>query len=244
VILELSNVSLSNPSGSRYLLEDISFTVNQGDRLGIIGPVGAGKTSLLKLLNKLQNPQLGKISFQQQDIAQIPSVKLRSMIALVPQEPKLLGMSVAQALAYPLQLQNQPRGINQEKIDYWREQLDIPDDWLERNELQLSLGQRQKVAIARALVTKPKILVLDEPTSSLDVASAHHLIDLLIQQTETQQTTVLMVNHQLNLIQKFAQRIIWLEEGKLYQDIAVSEINWQGLEERFAKKTPENLDNC
>lgn len=240
--LELSEVSLTTPNQSRYLLEGISFKLNQGDRLGIIGTVGSGKTSLLRLFNRLSSPSQGKIYFQQQDITEISVFKLRSMIALVLQEPKLLGMTVADALAYPLVLQKQATAIISYRVNYWREQLNIPDSWLDRNELQLSLGQRQQVAIARALIQEPKILLLDEPTSALDVAVANNLMEMLIKQAQECQMTVIMVNHQLNLVQKFAQQILWLHQGKIHQYLPTSQIDWQTLSNKFSQLSQENSE--
>lgn len=238
--LELLAVSLTTPNQSGYLLSGISFEVKPGDRLGIIGTVGSGKTSLLRLLNRLNSPTQGKIYFQQQDIATISVFKLRSMIALVLQEPKLLGMTVADALAYPLILQKQSPTLIKSRIDYWREQLHIPESWLDRNELQLSLGQRQQVAIARALIQEPKILLLDEPTSALDVAVAHYLMETLIKQAQERQMIVIMVNHQLNLVQQFAQQILWLHQGKIHQHTPNSQIDWQTLSSKFSQLSQEN----
>ena len=238
--LELFDVSLTTPNGSRYLLENISFAVSQGDRLAIIGTVGSGKTTLLRLLNRLSTPVQGKIYFNNEDIRNIAVFKLRSMIALVLQEPKLLGMTVAEALAYPLVLQKQTPAIINQRVDYWREQLQIPDSWLDRNELQLSLGQRQQVAIARALILEPQILLLDEPTSALDMAVAHNLMETLSFQAQSRQMTIIMVNHQLNLVQQFANRIIWLNQGKIYQDTQSSSLDWQILEQKFKELSQQN----
>ncbi|ELR97663.1 ATP-binding cassette domain-containing protein [Gloeocapsa sp. PCC 73106] len=240
MILEFRDVSLTNNSEAIYLLQDISFSVNQGDRVGIIGAVGSGKTTLLRLANRLASPHGGKIYFEGQDISLISVFKLRSMIALVPQEPKLLGMTVAETLAYPLVLQNQNATLITQKVDYWRNQLHIPETWLDRNELQLSLGQRQQVAIARALVTEPKILLLDEPTSALDVAVAQNLINNLAQ---LQETTILMVNHQLNVVQDFATRLIWVNDGKLYQDLHTNQLNWSELTAKFNQLAQDNSEN-
>lgn len=238
--LEFRDIRFSNPTGTVDLLQDISLTVYKGDRLGIIGAVGSGKSTLLRLINRLSSPSGGKIFWEGQDISEISVFKLRSMIALVLQEPKLLGMSVKEALAYPLVLQNQTPAVINQRVDYWRNLLHIPEAWLERTELQLSLGQRQQVAIARALVTEPKVLLLDEPTSALDVVVAHHLIETL---TTLEQTTILMVNHQLNLVKDFAQRLLWLNQGRIYQDISANQINWGEIESKFVQLSQEQAED-
>jgi D-methionine transport system ATP-binding protein len=214
-ILKLSGVGLSDENGFETILENISFTVNQGDRLGIMGPSGAGKTSLLRLLNRLAEPSQGEIFFEGQPFAEIPVLSLRRQIVLVPQEPKLLGMTVKNALVYPLQLQLLKNSEIQSRIDYYCQKLGIPDEWLDRNELQLSVGQRQLVTIARGLIMQPKILLLDEPTSALDADKSDHLINILIELSETQNLTIIMVNHQQRLIDQFTTQVLSLAQGQM-----------------------------
>ena len=230
--MQLQQVSLAASVGSSYLLRDVSCSVFEGDRVGIIGPSGAGKTSLLRLLNRLSESTHGLIELRGQRLSQIPAVSLRAQIVLVPQEPKLLGMRVQEALAYPLLLQKLPKAEIFTRLETWRTRLNIPEAWLERHELQLSLGQRQLVAIARALVMHPKILLLDEPTSALDAGHASHLLQLLIELAD-QKMTVLMINHQLDQIQQFASRILYLENGQLVKDASAPELDWLKLREKI-----------
>ncbi|MBD2361984.1 ATP-binding cassette domain-containing protein [Anabaena minutissima FACHB-250] len=215
------------------ILRDISFAVSPGERLAILGPSGAGKTSLLRLINRLSEPASGKIYLDNQDYRQIPIIKLRQMVTLVLQEPRLLGMTVQQALAYPLVLRDLPKQTIQERVNHWVEQLQIPNDWLGRTELQLSTGQRQLVAIARALVIQPQILLLDEPTSNLDIGRATHLMQVLIQLNQTHQTTILMINNQIDLTQIFCTRLLNLEQGSLLSNQTASNIDWVNLKERL-----------
>lgn len=217
------------------ILQDISLEVFQGERLAIIGSVGAGKTSLLRLLNRLIEPTSGKIYLENQEYRQIPVIQLRQMLVLVLQESKLLGMTVGQALAYPLVLRGLSKQIIQERITHWTEQVHIPSEWLGRTEVQLSAGQRQLVAIARALVIQPKILLLDEPTSALDAGTASHLMQVLTQLSQTHQTTILMVNHQLELAQMFCTRLLHLRQGHLLANQRFPEINWVELRESLIK---------
>ncbi len=217
------------------ILTDICFEVFQGDRIAIIGPSGAGKTSLLRLLNRLSEPTSGRIYLENQDYQKIPVLQLRQQVMLVSQEPKLLGMTVQQAITYPLTLQQLPQRQIQERLDSYREMLHIPEDWLDRTELQLSVGQRQLVAIARALVSQPKILLLDEPTSALDAGTASHVLGVLAGLVEKNQITILMVNHQLDMAQRFCTRVLYLQEGQLLQDVPASRMNWEQLRETLVQ---------
>lgn len=217
LLLQVSGINLTDPSGRTQLLNDISFSLKKGDRIAIIGHSGSGKTTLLRLINRLQDPTSGIIKFESQPLNRIPVIKLRQQVVLVPQEPKLLGMTVQEALAYPLKLQQLSQREIQTRIDHWREKLLLPDDWLERNELQLSVGQRQLVSIVRGLVMQPKLLLLDEPTSALDGERASHLIQQLITLTETSSTAIIMVNHQLKFVEKFSDKILKINQGKLVE---------------------------
>ncbi|WP_228060711.1 ATP-binding cassette domain-containing protein [Coleofasciculus sp. LEGE 07081] len=237
--LQLKQVSLVTSARGAIpaspILTDISFDVFRGDRLCLIGSSGAGKTSLLRLLNRLSESTSGTIYLENQDIRQIPVLQLRRQVMLVPQEPKLLGMTVREALAYPLVLQQLPKNAIAQRLTTYRELLHIPADWLERTELQLSVGQRQLVAIARALVIEPKIVVLDEPTSALDAGIASYVLGVLADLAVQDKITVLMVNHQLDMAQVFSTRVLYLQEGRLLQDTSANQIDWKQLRERLVQ---------
>jgi D-methionine transport system ATP-binding protein len=236
--LRIEGVSLKTPIASNYLLENISFQVEKGDRVAIVGPSGAGKTSLLRLLNRLSSPTSGSIYLENKEYRQIPAIALRQQITLILQESKLLGMSVREALAYPLKL----RGVNSsnigERISGAIEQLHIPQEWLDRTELQLSVGQKQLVAIARGIILQPKILLLDEPTSALDAGKAAHILQVLTQLTNNQ-TTILMVNHQLEIAEEFSTRVLHLQRGKLIENSISHQINWVQLRQNLIQAEAE-----
>ncbi|NEP58142.1 MAG: ATP-binding cassette domain-containing protein [Symploca sp. SIO2G7] len=235
--LQLKQVSLVTSIKGQVtgvpILTDISFSVFPGDRICLIGPSGAGKTSLLRLLNRLSEPNQGEIYLENRDIRKIPILELRRQVMLVAQEPKLLGMTVREALAYPLWLQHLPQPTITERIETYREQLLIPEEWLGRTELQLSLGQRQLVAIARALVAQPKILLLDEPTSALDAGTASRLLSSLTELALKDKMTIVMINHQLDLAQLFCTRVLYLQDSQLLQDTPANQIDWQQLQEQL-----------
>ena len=241
-IMELQEASLAASVGSAYLLQDVSFSVDRGDKVAIIGATGSGKTTLLRLLNRLSSPTTGTIYLEEKPLSHIPVIQLRQQIVLVPQEPKLLGMSVQETLAYPLTLQKLPPKEISQRVETWRNALRIPQEWLERNELQLSLGQRQLIAIARGLIMQPKILLLDEPTSALDVGIANHLLTILDQLTEDGHTTIIMVNHQLELIQNFARRILYLDTGRVQEDLAADRSAWQRLQAKLLQKEAQEAE--
>ena len=216
----------------RTLLTNISVAIAKGQKTALIGATGSGKTTFLRLLNRLIDPSAGNILWNGKNIQEIPIQTLRRKVLLVSQEPSLLGMTVSEAIAYPLQLQNLPQSEIDSRLQKWLEKLQIDRKLLNRSELELSLGQRQWVAIARALVMEPEILLLDEPTSSLDRGLSHLLLDTLTELTQlTQPVTVVMINHQLDLVQTWCDRLICLHNGELVQDTEASLVDWQAVDD-------------
>ncbi len=223
------------PIAVHYLLQDIAFEVVRGERVAIVGASGSGKTTLLRLLNRLNEPTQGSLYLEGQDFRQIPVLQLRQQITLVQQESKLLGMTVREAMLYPLRLRSVPLTAAEQQVSEWVERLHIPQEWLDRTELQLSVGQRQLVAIARALVIQPKVLLLDEPTSALDSGRSDHVLKLL----KELPLTVLMANHQLDLAQSFSDRVLHLHRGKLVQNELSDRVDWQTLQTTIRQSEAE-----
>ncbi|MBF2028930.1 MAG: ATP-binding cassette domain-containing protein [Oscillatoriales cyanobacterium C42_A2020_001] len=224
------------------LLQDLSFQVFPGDRVAIVGASGAGKTSLLRLLNRLSEPTTGTLYFNGQPYPQITTMQLRQQIVLVPQESKLLGMTVEEALAYPLELRGIPKKMIQQRIGEWSDRFHLSLEWMSKTEQQLSVGQRQLVAIVRALVIQPPILLLDEPTSALDVGRSHQVLDILTELSSRQQTTVVMANHQLTLAQQFATRVLHLQNGQVLADEPAHAVDWAAVEQHLRATEAEQAD--
>ena len=162
-----------NP-GTR-LFEDLSWRLDKGCHATIEGPSGSGKTSFLRLLSGLISPTFGTIAWQGQPYAR----HIRQDIVYVAQTPKLLGMTVAEAIAYPLKLRLTPESQIQTRVADITDRLEIPTSWLTQTELQLSQGSQQWVSLARALVMAPIVLLLDEPTATLDELQRYRLMDIL-----------------------------------------------------------------
>ncbi len=203
--------------------------------IGIIGASGAGKSSLLRLLNYLHSHDQGEFLWENKSIEQTPPRQLRQKVVLVPQESKLLGMDIQSALVYPLQLQNLSKTEIQQRLSWCLDIFAIPQSWLSRHESEFSVGQRQLIAIARGAIMQPKILLLDEPTSALDFQKASWLRKTLINLSINQKISIVVVNHDLKWISKFAQRVILLSQGKVTEDLTTSQINWQTIEATFAE---------
>jgi len=202
---------------SWVVLQDITFDVNQGEFAFICGPTGAGKSTLLKLIYKDEEPTSGSIKVLDQDLKLLKKKgipRLRRKIGVIFQDFKLLqDRTLEENVAFTLEVTNTPpREIKKKLMDiltYLRlsyKRFSYP--------YQLSGGEQQKVAIARALVRDPYILLADEPTGNLDTKSAHDILNILLD-INYKGTTVLMATHNLTLVKKAKKRVLNIEEGKL-----------------------------
>jgi len=227
-MLQLNKVDFYK--GSICILNDINLQIEQAQLIGLIGPPSAGKTTFLKLFNRLIEPTHGQILYYGQSLRKLPIKSVRTSLVLVPQSVSLLGMRADEAISYPLKLQNLPDSTIQERLDYWLAKFPLLEEFLDKGEWELSLGQRQIVSLVRALVMQPKVLLLDEPVSALDSAMANKVIELLLEVNQNHQTTIIMVNHQLEILKQFAQRIFSLEDGKLSDEIITEATNWSSYQ--------------
>ena len=233
MLLQLESIHYTPPNFTRPLLTDISFSLAAGEVITLTGMTGAGKTTLLRLINRLCEPTNGQIVLDGENYRSIAPTTLRQRVMLVAQEPKLLGMKVREALAYPLQLRSLDPAAIKQRIVTITEQFEIPTDWFDRTELQLSAGQKQIVSIARGVITQPQVLLLDEPIANLDFTTAERVLTTLNQITRSQQIGTIIVNHQLELAAKFSDRLLYLQDEKLLTDTASTSVNWQYLQQQI-----------
>ena len=218
LLLQLQSVDYTPPNFTRPLLTDISLNLAAGESITLTGITGAGKSTLFRLINRLSEPTNGQIVLNGENYRSIPPATLRQRVMLVAQEPKLLGMKVRDALAYPLQLRSlDPEEIKQ-RIVTITDRLEIPSDWFDLTELQLSAGQKQIISIARGIITQPQVLLLDEPIANLDLTTAARILKTIDEITRSQQIGTIVINHQLELAAKFSDRLLYLQAGKLLLD--------------------------
>ena len=237
-VLEFTEVSLRASVGMGLLLDQISFAIAPQSRLAIVGPSGAGKTSLLRLMNRLRDPDGGQIWYRQQPLNQYPVIELRRQIGLVMQDSRLLGQSVEETLCYPARLRGVGAASARRTLQPWLERLKIPQDWLNRQTVELSVGQRQRVAIARTLATQPDIVLLDEPTAAQDIGYAKYLLDYLTEIDTS--SAVVMVNHQLEFMADWATHVLHLQQGKLVSYKPAGQVDWSLLKQRIVDAQQED----
>jgi D-methionine transport system ATP-binding protein len=243
LLLQLESIDYTPVNFTKPLLTDISFSLAAAESITLTGITGAGKSTLLRLINRLNEPTAGRILLNGENYRSLPPTTLRQRVMLVAQEPKLLGMKVRDALAYPLQLQSIGTEEIKQRIVTITEQLEIPSDWFDRTELQLSAGQKQIVSIARGIITQPQVLLIDEPIANLDFTTAERVLKTINNITRSQQIGTIAISHQLELAAKFSDRLLYLQDGKLAIDKVSSAIDWQDLQQQIRTSEEQSISD-
>ncbi|MBJ6801490.1 ABC transporter ATP-binding protein [Geomonas propionica] len=211
--------------GSVKLLDGISFSAKAGEITAIIGPSGGGKSTLIRLINRLTEPSGGRISVAGVDIGTMDPLQLRRLVALVPQKPFMFEGTVLDNLQMPFRYRHEAGPAAQsaevaEVLTLAR----LDRELLERDARSLSLGQQQRVGVARALITKPQVLLLDEPTSALDRRTSDELAATLREICHGRNLTMIMVTHDLRLTEKVADYCFYLEAGRILEQGRAAEL--------------------
>jgi ABC-type methionine transport system ATPase subunit len=208
------------------VLDNVSFALDSASRVAIIGPSGGGKTTLLRLINRLDDPDRGQILLDGIDVRSLYPPDLRRRVGMVFQQPFLSDATVRENLNRPLSLAGRDDLTNDAAEDALR-QVNLPVNLLDINTRELSVGQQQRVAIARALVLQPGVLLLDEPTSALDLRSAEFILRLLSDLAESLLIMVIMVRHTIEQAAAFADRVLAVRDGqvKVFDDLSAA-VDW------------------
>lgn len=205
---------------NKCIINHIDLTVHTGEMLALLGHSGAGKSSLLRLINRLDEPSSGTVYFKGQDYRQIPPQSLRQQIGMMMQAPHLFPGTVASNLCFGPKHRGET--LSAESIDGLLEQVGLRG-FAARDVAMLSGGEAQRVSLARTLANKPQILLLDEPTSALDPRTAQDIEMLLARIMQENQLTVLMITHNPEQALRIAQRALVLQAGQVIFDGAVKE---------------------
>jgi D-methionine transport system ATP-binding protein len=218
--LKVDRLTFSLPY--QTLLQPVSFTVSAGEVLVVTGAQGAGKTLLLKLLNRLVEPTGGQVLWAGQDCRSILPAELRRQVAYVTAEPNLLGMTVQEALMYPLLLQQLSPRVMEQRLIGVLSNFPISEAWLPKFASELSLADCQRVAVARCLMMEPQVLLLDDPLRYLDPVGWQELRSM------AHRLCVSLIATGRNLV---SDRVLYLRNGHLLWDR--STVNWEELNEEI-----------
>ncbi len=200
----------------KAVLGPITLDLDMSGFTIVLGPNGAGKTTLLKVLHGVERLSEGAVTWS------MPEDEARQAQAYVFQSPIMLRRSVGQNLAYPLQLLGMEKSAIAERVAEWAGRIGLQDA-LERPAPRLSGGERQKLALGRALIREPQVLFLDEPCANLDGRSTRE-IETLLQQAAKSGTHIIMTTHDLGQAKRLARNVVFLLNGALHE---------QGVAEEF-----------
>jgi iron complex transport system ATP-binding protein len=210
---------------TRWILEDVSFCVQEGEVLGIVGPNGSGKTSLLKVLARLMRPLQCRIDLFGQELASMTQQEVARLVGVVQQDTQqLFPFTVAETVLMG-RFPHRPHGRwtggfgweDQEDVTIAEQAMMMVDilHLAHRPVTDLSGGERQRAMIARALAQKTKVLLLDEPTAFLDLQHQVEICSVLLRLKEESRLTVILVSHDLNLVSQYCDRILLLDRGRV-----------------------------
>jgi putative ABC transport system ATP-binding protein len=217
----LRTVNLSRVVGNKKLVDNISLEVFRGAVMAIVGSSGAGKSSFLRLLNRLDEPTNGTVYLQGTDYRTILPRKLRERVGMVMQAPYLFPGSVAENIRFGPRQRGEV--LADEQIEQILDRVGL-GGYEDQDTNHLSGGEAQRVSLARTLANSPDFLLLDEPTSALDDAAERSVEELLLQIISEENLTCLIVTHDMAQAARLAKQAVLIDSGRLVRVGAVEEI--------------------
>ncbi|MCD5414612.1 MAG: phosphate ABC transporter ATP-binding protein [Clostridiales bacterium] len=190
--------------------------IEKGEFVNIIGPSGSGKSTFLRLLNRLSSISSGEINYCGENINEINPVLLRKEVGFVFQKPYLFGETVKENIEYSSNIHN--LAVDKDYIFNMLEQLNLERSILEKNCKDLSGGEQQRICLIRTLMLKPRVLLLDEITSSLDPVNTKIVEEFITKIYNDWGITIVLVTHDLQQTKRMGKRTIFLEKGKVLKD--------------------------
>ena len=246
-MIELKHITqeydTADGKGKFFACKDVNVHVKPGDIFGIIGRSGAGKSTLVRCINLLNRPTSGSVIVDGKDLTKMPDSELREerrSIGMIFQHFNLLSSrTVYGNVALPLELAGMPKDKIREKVMPLIELVGLSEH-VNKYPSQLSGGQKQRVGIARALANNPSILLCDEATSALDPKTTDSILDLLKKINETLHITIVIITHEMNVIQKICNKVAVMDFGKVVETGSVIQV-FSDPQSDIAKRFVGNL---
>ena len=219
-IIEIKNLSKTFGSGDSQVaaLQDVNLQIRKGDIFGIIGLSGAGKSTLVRCINLLERPDEGQVLFHGENLMAMPDKELRMhrrKISMIFQSFNLLDQRTnLDNICFPLELSGVPKKEARKRAMELLETVGLPDK-AKAYPVQLSGGQKQRIAIARALASDPEVLLCDEATSALDPQTTDSILKLLQKINQERGITVIIITHQMSVIEQICHRVAILDRGEV-----------------------------
>lgn len=231
-------------------VDDVSVDIEQGEIFGVIGYSGAGKSTLIRMLNGLEGPTNGTVTIGDQVISAIRGSKLRKArheIGMIFQHFNLLwSRTVRGNISFPLEIAGVPREERKKRVNELIELVGLEGRG-DAYPSQLSGGQKQRVGIARALANNPKVLLCDEATSALDPQTTDSILELLVDINRKLKLTIVLITHEMHVIQKICHRVAVMEKGRIVEMGEVLEVfknPQQSITKRFVQQLTDLEDTA
>jgi ABC-type methionine transport system ATPase subunit len=214
-------------AGEAEILRGVTFAVQAGEVFSVVGPSGAGKSTLLRTINRLVESTVGNIFLDGAPIEEINPLELRRRIGMVFQLPALFGDTVEDTVLYGVRLAGK-----RADVERLLGLAGLAPSLASRNPQSLSVGQQQRVSIARALALEPEVLLMDEPTSALDQVARQRIEDLIGQLNKELGLTLVVVSHALDQVERIADRVVLLIDGRSEGEWSKEEFFGKGVGEK------------
>ncbi len=220
ITIENLSKTFKTSQGNSEVLKDINLKIEKGDIFGIIGFSGAGKSTMIRCLNRLEEPTSGRILIGDKDITSLNKSELREVrkkIGIIFQQFNLFdSMTVFENVAFPLKVAGYPKEKIKSRV---QEILDLVEltDKIQAYPAQLSGGQKQRVGIARALANEPDVLLSDEATSSLDPQTTYSILELLKNINNKLKITIVLITHELDVVKYICNNMAVIEHGEIVE---------------------------
>jgi len=245
-MIQLQNITkkYKTANGELTAVKDVNLTINKGEIFGIIGYSGAGKSTMIRLLNGLEKPTTGTVTVNNQAFSSIKGQKLRARqkVSMIFQHFNLLwSRTVAENIAFPLEI----AGVSKAQREARVKELIALVGLEGRDQAypsQLSGGQKQRVGIARALANNPEVLLCDEATSALDPETTDAILDLLVDINERLGLTIVLITHEMHVIRKICHRVAVMEAGEIVERGEVLQV-FQAPQAAITKKFVAQITN-
>jgi energy-coupling factor transport system ATP-binding protein len=230
---KLPTDAIKNPAGAAQL-QNISFEIRQGELAGIVGRSGSGKTTLMQMFNGLLQPDSGRVLVDERDINlsdyDLPALRRRLGVVFQFPEAQLFAATVEEEIAFGPQQQNLTVHEISQRVTEVLQCVVLNETFAGRNPFTLSQGEKRRVALASVFAMRPDVLVLDEPTASLDARGVVEVRNIL-QNWHVAEKTLVLISHDLDLVASLCSRVLVLERGKLLYDGETKAL-WESEQQR------------
>lgn len=219
----IRNLIKTSDGGDEMILKGVNLDIPSGKVVGLIGPSGSGKSTLLRSLNRLWEPSPDSIFLDGEDICSLDVLSLRRKVGMLFQLPALFPGTVADNIRYGPQLNG--KKLTDKEVHVLLSIADLDHSLSTKSASELSVGQAQRVALARTLANEPEVLLLDEPTSALDPISTQNIEDAIVRLKNTRGMTTVIVSHSVKQIQRIADVVCLLVAGDIVEILEASNLS-------------------